>query len=122
MLGRWMLAAGFFSEGLTMPKKSIWPSTFCRRLAAMESSSLSLTAASWLRKAPKLSKAPARIRFSTARLLMSVPYIRWQKSWKPSKSPFASRSFTTLWINPRPMFLIATRPKRMPFSSTVKRS
>ena len=63
-----------------MPKKSICPSTFCRRLPAMESSSFSLTATRRLRYTPKLSKAPARIRFSTARLFASAPYIRSQKS------------------------------------------
>jgi len=105
-----------------MPKKSSCPSTFCRRLAPMESRSLSWTAISWLRLAPKPSKAPARIRFSTARLLMSLSYIRSQKSWKPVKSPPRSRSRTTAWIKPRPMFLMATRPKRMPSGSTVKLS
>ena len=42
-----------------MPKKSICPSTFWRRLAAMASMSFSLTEASWLRRPPKRSKAPA---------------------------------------------------------------
>ena len=83
---------------------------------------MSLTAIIWLRYAPKLSKAPARMRFSSARLLMSHPYSRSQKSWRPVKGPLSSRSRTILWIKPRPMFLMATRPKRMPPSSTVKQS
>lgn len=38
----------------------------------MPSSTRSYTATSWERLAPRLSKAPQRMRFSTARLFMSV--------------------------------------------------
>ena len=40
----------------------------------------SYTWISWDRLAPRESKAPERIRFSTARLFMSLPAIRSQKS------------------------------------------
>ena len=106
-----------------MPKKSIWPSTFRRRTLPMPSSTFSYTASSCDRRAPMLSKAPLRIRFSTARLFMSPQsYIRSQKSCKDVKLPPCSRSRTTDWIKPRPMFLMATRPNRMPPGSTVNRS
>ena len=62
------------------------------------------------------------MRFSAARLFMSLSYIRSQKSWKLVKGPFSSRSRTMLWIKLRPMPFTAARPKRMPPSSTVKRS
>ena len=62
------------------------------------------------------------MRFSAARLFMSLSYIRSQKSWKLVKGPFSSRSRTMLWIKLRPMPFTAARPKRMPPSSTVKLS
>ena len=63
------------------------------------------------------------MRFSTARLFISPQsYILSQKSCSDLKSPPYSRSRITDWMNPRPMFLMATRPNRMPFSSTVNRS
>ena len=61
-------------------KKSICPSRFWRRLSATASMTDSYTWISWDRLAPRESKAPERIRFSTARLLMSLPAIRSQKS------------------------------------------
>ena len=110
-------------EEVDIPNRSICPSTFFRREEAMPSSTRSYTATSWERLAPRLSKAPQRMRFSTARLFMSVQSnIRWQKSWKEVKSPSCCRWRTTAWIKPRPMFFTATRPKRMPPSSTVNRS
>ena len=63
-----------------MEKKSICPSRFWRRLSATASITVSYTRISWLRLAPKQSKAPERIRFSTARLFISLPIIRSQKS------------------------------------------
>ena len=106
-----------------MPKKSSWPSTFTRLPFEMPSMTFSYTAISCERYTPIESNAPARMRFSTARLFMSVQSnIRWQKSWKEVKSPSCCRWRTTAWIKPRPMFFTATRPKRMPPSSTVNRS
>lgn len=62
----------------------------------MPSSTRSYTATSWERLLPRLSKAPQRMRFSTARLFMSVQSnIRWQKSWKEVKSPSCCRWRTT---------------------------
>ena len=79
-----------------MPKKSICPSTFTRRTLPMASSIFSYTASSCDRRAPMLSKAPLRMRFSTARLFMSPQsYIRSQKSCKERKSPPRSLSRTT---------------------------
>ena len=48
--------------------------------------------------------------------------MRLQKSYRDVKSPPVSRSRITAWIKPRPMFLMATNPNRMPPSSTVNRS
>ena len=106
-----------------MPKKSICPSTFRRRTLPMASIIFSYTASICDRLAPRLSKAPQRTRFSTARLFISPQsYIRSQKSCRDLKSPPSWRSRTTDWMNPRPMFLTATSPNRMPPSSTVNRS
>ena len=64
-----------------MPKKSSCPSRFCLRLAEIASSTFSYTAVSCERRAPSPSNAPLRMRFSTARLFMSVQSnIRSQKS------------------------------------------
>ena len=47
--------------------------------------------------------------------------VRVQKSRREVKGPL-SRSRTTDWMKPRPIFFTAARPKRMPSSSTVKPS
>ena len=83
-------------EGVDMPNRSICPSTFFRREEAMPSSTRSYPAVQ--------------------------SNIRWQKSWKEAKGPSCCRWRTTAWMKPRPMFFTATRPKRMPPSSTVNRS
>ena len=132
VISSWAVYSGISGKGVSftvlaeavpaaMEKKSIWPSRFCRCWAAMESITDSKTLMSWERRAPVESKAPARMRFSTARLFMSLPDIRLQKSRRDVNGPL-SRSRMTAWMKPRPMFLMATRPKRMPPSSTVKRS
>ena len=66
------------------------------------------------------SKAPALIRFSTARRLSSLPDMRRQKSSRLWKLPPLSRSAVSSSIAPQPMPLMATRPKRMFSPSTVK--
>ena len=80
--GKGISFAALVREVLSLPmeKKSIWPSRFCRCWEATESMTDSYTFTSWERRAPVESNAPARIRFSTARLLMSLPIIRVQKS------------------------------------------
>ncbi len=75
------VSAGGASSPAAIPNRSSWPSTFLRRDSAMLSSTFSKTWISWERRTFMESKAPLRIRFSTARLFMSVQSnIRWQKS------------------------------------------
>ena len=69
---------------------------------------------------PMLSKAPARIRFSSVRRFISEEYIREQKSSKEENRPFVFRSETSELITFRPIPLIATSPKRMFSPETVK--
>ena len=49
-----------------------------------------------------------------------MPCIRRQNSSRVRKGPFSSRSRISDWIKPRPMPLMATRPKRMCSPATVK--
>ena len=106
-----------------MLKMSSCPSRFCRRETATLSITDSKTCTSCERFTPRESNAPLRIRFSTARLFISVQSsMRWQKSWKDVKGPSLSRLAVSNCINPRPMFLMATNPKRMFSPSTVKPS
>ena len=54
------------------------------------------------------------MRFFSACLFRSFPAIRRQKSVKPRKGPFSSRSLTRLAITGRPSPLTASSPNRMP--------
>ena len=92
---------------------------FCR--SATSCNTLSYTASICARFAPVQSKAPACMRFSTARRLTSVSLMRSQKSCSDANGPF-SRSCSTARISARPTFLIADSPKRMPPGSTVNTS
>ena len=75
----------------------------------------------WRLFAPKLSKAPPLIKFSTTRFCIFLPYIRLQKSYKDLKFPHF-RSSIICSIGARPILLIASKPKRISLPSTVKRS
>lgn len=66
------------------------------------------------------SKAPLLIRLSTIRRFMSWSKSRSQKFIKSAKGPFFSRSDSRLAMKFRPTPFRATRPKRMPSSTTVK--
>ncbi len=51
MSGSWIVASSPPEAG-AMPNKSSWPSTFCRRVLPMASSTVSYTAMSWDRLSP----------------------------------------------------------------------
>ena len=51
-----------------------------------------------------------------------MPDMRRQNSSKPVKGPFSARSCISSWMKRSPMFLMATRPKRIFPPTTVKRA
>ena len=105
-----MTAGAFSPLPSKSPKRSSWPEMLSRADWATLSSTAPDTAISERRVWPIESKAPALMRFSMARRLSSLPFMRRQKSSKSVKGPFAARSATSESIAPQPMPLMATSP------------
>ena len=102
------------------PNRLSCPSTLLRLSCWMPSIMTPATRSSALRLKPMLSNAPARMRFSTARRLSSLPAMRRQKSSRLRNGPSSSRREISSFMKPRPMLFIATRPKRISFPLTEK--
>ena len=104
---------------LSIPNRSICPSRFWRASVSILFNIPSTLSSMARRLDSSRSKAPALMRFSSARRFSSLPRSRLQKSYRPRYGSPARRR-TTASISPRPTLFTAFRPKRMLSPSAVK--